>query len=61
MDILSIQIQTISYRIILQCGGNTLLVQLVRGYLALKPSNTIHLEIQIQRAVLVMSWIHTQS
>jgi len=37
----------------LQCGGNTLLVQLVHGYLALKPSNTSHLVIQIQRAVLV--------
>ena len=49
------------HHISLQCGGNTLLVQLVRGYLALKPSNTIHLEIQIQRAVLVMAWIHTQS
>jgi len=42
LDKLSIQIQAISYHIILQYGGNTLLVQLVCGYLALKPSNTSH-------------------
>jgi len=41
--------------------GNTLLIQLIHGYLALKPSNQSHLEIQTQRAALVMAWIHTQN